>query len=95
MHIAAKCYAPNVTTTIDLPEPVLSNAKHRAAKAGTYLSTLVEDALRAQLAQKPKREATFQSHTVRGRPMRPDLDLDRTSELIAAEDEAQFRHGRN
>ena len=43
IHIASKCYAPNVTTTIDLP----------------------------------------------------DLDLDRTSELIATEDEAQFRHSRN
>jgi hypothetical protein len=81
---------------VDIPEPLLRNAKLRAAAEGVTLSVWVEDALRAKLAVRPKRtETPFQLHTVRGRLVRPDQDLDRTSELIASEDEAQFRYGRN
>ena len=78
-------------TTITLPEPLLRNAKRRAAEKGVTLSVLLEDALRQRLASEPAKSARpFRLHTVRGRLVRTDLDLDRTSALITAEDEAQF-----
>lgn len=78
-------------TTITLPEPLLKNAKRRAAEKGVTLSVLLEDALREHLAGEPaKASRKFRLHTVRGRMVRPDLDLDRTSSLIIADDEAEF-----
>jgi hypothetical protein len=84
-------YAEPVRTTITLPEPLLRNAKRRAAEQGITLSKLLEDALRRQMAQKPPvRPRTFRLHVVHGKAVRPGLDLDRTSALIAAEDEIEF-----
>lgn len=78
-------------TTITLPEPLLKNAKRRAAEKGVTLSVLLENALREHLADQPvKASRSFRLHTVRGRLVRPDLDLDRTSSLTIADDEAEF-----
>jgi hypothetical protein len=78
-------------TTIDLPEPLLKNAKLRAAQRGVTLSVVVEDALRGHLASRITAPASrFELHTVRGRLAAEGLDLDRTSELIAQEDELEF-----
>ena len=83
-----------VRTTIDLPEPLLHNAKRRASERGVTLSALVEDALRSHLSAKPKGTDTpFHLHTVRGRLVQPDLDLDRTSALVARDDESDFAGG--
>jgi hypothetical protein len=80
-----------VRTTVDLPQPLLHNAKRRAAERGVTLSALVEDALRTHLAAKPKGPDTpFRLHTVRGRLVQPDLDLDRTSAIVASDDESDF-----
>lgn len=88
-------YSDGVRTTVDLPEPLLRNAKQRAAERGVTLSVVLEDALRSHLAAKPARpETPFRLHTVHGRLVRPDLDLDRTSELITADDELAFRRNR-
>lgn len=78
-------------TTVDLPEPLLHNAKRRAAERGVTLSAIIEDALRSHLASKRAAAAPpFQLFTVRGRLVRPDLDLDRTSALLAEDDAASF-----
>lgn len=77
-------------TTISLPDPLLENAKRLAAERGITLSALLADALRkVLLAPKAASSAPpFRLHTVRGRLVDPNLDLDRTSALIVAEDEA-------
>ena len=79
-------------TTVSLPEPLLHNAKRYADQRGMTLSELVEDALRCRLAQKPAvHKVEFRLQTVRGRLVNSDLDLDRTSALVTADDEAFFR----
>lgn len=79
-------------TTVTLPEPLLKNAKRRARQKGVTFSVIVEDALRKHLAETPsKRRRPFRLHTVRGRLVQPGLDLDRTSALITADDEAIFK----
>jgi hypothetical protein len=78
-------------TTVTISEPVLRAARRRAAERGVTLSELVEDALRFQLARKPSSAATpFQLHTVKGKPVQPELDLDRTSALETPDDESKF-----
>jgi hypothetical protein len=78
-------------TTIDLPEPLLESAKLEAARRGVTLSAMVQDAVRSHLARRPARgSGKFELHTVRGRLLRPDLDLDRASALTAMDDEAAF-----
>jgi hypothetical protein len=79
-------------TTISLPDPLLENAKRLAAERGITLSELLQDVLRQLLSRKPASSVpAFRLHTVRGRLVNPNLDLDRTSALIVAEDEASFR----
>lgn len=80
-----------VRTTISLPEPLLQNAKRRAAERGVTLSTLIEDAVRRDLAlTSSPLPPRFRLHTVRGRLVDPQVDLDRTSALIVRDDEAGF-----
>ena len=82
-------------TTVSIPEPLLHNARKRAAERGVTLSVVVEDALRKELAQdRIVPEQRFQLYTVRGRLVQPDLDLDRTSALLTADDEAEFGGGK-
>jgi hypothetical protein len=83
-------------TTVSLPEPLLENARQAAAKRGVTFSVLVEDAVRMLLGKTPAAAAApFRLHTVRGKLVNPDLDLNRTSALTVQEDEAQFRRRRN
>ena len=82
-------------TTLSIPDPLLHNAKQRAAERGVTLSVIVEDALRKDLAHdRIAPGERFQLHTVRGRLVQPGLDLDRTSALLTADDEAEFGGGR-
>ena len=78
-------------TTISLPDPLLENAKRHAAERGITLSALVEDALRVLLlgTRTPTVEL-FHLYTVRGTLADSTLDLDRTSALIAIEDERDY-----
>jgi hypothetical protein len=79
-------------TTIDLPEPLIENAKEEAANLGVTLSVVVQDALRSHLARRSAASnCTFQLHTVRGKLVHPDLDLDRTSSLVTLDDESAFK----
>jgi hypothetical protein len=85
------CHAHVMRTTVSLPEPLLQTAKRRAAERGVTLSVLLEDALRSHLSRTTASPApSFRLHTVRGRLVNPGLDLDRTSALVAADDELRF-----
>ena len=77
-------------TTISIPEPLLETAKRRAAERGTTVSEVIADALRTQFSSKATTVPPFKLHTVRGKLVNPALNLDRTSELILADDEAAF-----
>jgi hypothetical protein len=84
-----------VRTTISISDPLLKNAKRRAAQRGVPLSTLIEDALRSHLTEAPPAPGPpFRIHTVRGKLVDPSLDLDRTSALVSADDEADYRKRR-
>jgi len=79
-------------TTVTLPDPLLRTVKRAAAARGVTLSVFLEDAARAQLTRSDtKATSPFRLHTVRGRLLQPDLDLDRTSDLVTFDDEAAFR----
>lgn len=79
-------------TTISLADPLLDNAKQLAAERGITLSELLQDVLRQLLSRWPASPVpAFRLHTVRGKLVKPNPDLDRTSALIVAEDEASFR----
>jgi hypothetical protein len=82
-------------TTVDLPEPLIQNARLLAAQRGTTLSGVVEDALRSQFAERTAHPApAFRLFTVKGRLVDPALDLDRISAIEAREDEAEYGQGR-
>ncbi len=91
MIIASQCYPQGVRTTISVPDPLLANAKRRAAERGVTLSRVVVDALRSHLAGAPARPRQFHLLTVRGKLADARLDLDRTSALVTAHDEAAYR----
>ena len=76
---------------MDLPEPLLRNARRRATQRGVTLSAVVEDALRGHLSQRQTPHPhPFHLLTVGGRLMQPDLDLDRTSAVLAEDDAREF-----
>lgn len=78
-------------TTIDLPEPLLNDLRQQASESGVTLSEIVQEALTSHLDRKAARGASkFKLHTLRGRLVRPDLDLDRTSSLITLDDESAY-----
>jgi hypothetical protein len=78
-------------TTVDIAEPLLDNAKRRAAERGVTLSVVLEDALRQHLATRPNVEAPpFKLITFRSELVDPNINLDRTSELITRDDEEEY-----
>lgn len=79
-------------TTISVSEPLLANAKRLASERGMTLSEVIEDALRSHLARGGAQASLgeFRLPTVRGTLVNPDIDLDRTSALLTAEDEADY-----
>jgi hypothetical protein len=82
-------------TTVSVPDPLLENAKQRASERGITLSALIEDALRRHLSEMATVSSKpFRLHTVRGRLVNPSLDLDRTSALVATDDEAGYSRRR-
>ena len=92
MQVHTTWYHAVMRTTISLPAPLLENAKQCAAERNVTLSALLEDALRCLLARNPSSSVpAFRLHTVRGKLVDPNMDLDRTSALVVMEDEASFR----
>jgi len=94
-------YSEVMRTTVDVPEPLLENAKKRASVLGVTVSVVIQDALRSHLARTSGSTAgasatgNFHLHTVSGKLVHPELDLDRTSALLALEDEADYSHQRD
>ena len=78
-------------TTINADEAVIEKAKAAAVGRGVTLGQLLEDALVSYLANTNKAAAQpFKLHTVRGQLVNPNLDLDRTSALLVADDESAY-----
>ena len=93
MRFASLWYSSVMRTTISISDPLLETAKERAALRKVTLSELVEDALRGHMAltdatQTPR---AFRLVTVKGQLVNPQRDLDRTSELLAEDDEALYQ----
>jgi predicted transcriptional regulator len=66
-------------TTIDIADPILRRAKRLAARRGTTLRVLVEEALRDKLEAEAEAEADVagvETHTVRGRGLQPGVSWD-------------------
>ena len=82
-------YDQHMRTTISLDDTLGKAARRHAREQGLSLSALVAQALKALMTQRsrgPRRP--FRLVTVRGGGPRPGVDLDRTSALIIADDEA-------
>jgi hypothetical protein len=77
-------------TTISLDDNLGKTARRRARQEGLSLSALVARALRTHLTDRdPQTDAQpFRLVTVGGGGPLPGIDLDRTSSLVVAEDEA-------
>lgn len=74
-------------TTLNLNDQVLRQAKQRAARDGITLSSLVEDALRARLAETGRQRPPFrlELETVTG-DAAPNVDIDDRNALYAVID---------
>ena len=79
-------------TTISIQDPLLETAKQCASLRSITLSELIEDALRVHLSAPLSGQARhpFRLITVKGELVNPNVDLDRISALIAADDEAHY-----
>lgn len=79
-------------TTISIQDPLLETAKQCASLRSITLSELIEDALRAHLAAPSSGQARhpFRLITVKGDLVNQDVDLDRISALIGADDELRY-----
>ena len=62
-------------TTIDIADPILAQAREVAARRGTTLKALVEEALRQVLAQerRPKKRFRLRTHTFKGNGLQAGL----------------------
>ena len=79
-------------TTVAISDPLLENTKQYAEQRGTTVSAVIEDALRLLLSQASAAPIpSFKLHTVKGRLVDPNRNLDRISELIALDDEEDYQ----
>ena len=79
-------------TTVAISDPLLENTKQYAEQRGTTVSAVIEDALRLLLSQASAAPIQpVKLHTVKGRPVDPNRNLDRISELIARDDEEDYQ----
>ena len=83
----------HMRTTILLDDRLGATARKRAKSRGISFSALVARSLEEHLARPAAAtgSAPFRLVTVGGGGPKPGIDLDRTSDLLAAEDEAQFK----
>ena len=65
-------------TTIDIAEPLLTQAKKLAAERQTTLKAIVEESLRRTLAEenRPRQRAAVKTLVFTGRGLRPGLSWD-------------------
>ena len=79
--------------TID--DPLLENAKARAAELQLSVSELIEDALRMVLSKSTTgREKPFTPLTVGGGGVNPNINIDRISEILHQDDMAFYATGK-
>lgn len=80
-------------TTVLIDDRLGRTARNRARKEGISFSALVTRALRDDLARIKSQPPAppFRLVTVGGSGVRPGIDLDRSSELLTAEDETAQR----
>lgn len=71
-------------TTINLPDPLLSDARRVAAETGRTLTSVIEDALRESLAGRRRGQGLppVRLTTFRGSGLQPGVDLDDSDALI-------------
>lgn len=82
-------------TTVAISDPLLENAKQYAEQRGTTVSSVIEDALRLLLSHSTAAQTVpFKLHTVKGRLVEVNRNLDRISELITLDDESKYRTDR-
>ncbi len=82
-------------TTVAISDPLLENTKQYAKQRGTTVSNVIEDALRLLLSQASAAPARpFKLHTVKGRLVDPNRNLNRISELLSQDDEGDYRADR-
>jgi hypothetical protein len=70
-------------TTITLPDPLLAEARRRAAETGRSLTTFIADAVRESLARRRTVKALppVELTTFRGSGLQPGVDLDDSAAL--------------
>ena len=71
-------------TTINLPDPLLRDAKRAAASSGRTLTAFIHDALREALARSKRRPAAPVGRltTCGGTGLQPGVDLDDSAGLL-------------
>ena len=71
-------------TTIKIDDRLLTEAKAHAARTGTTLNAVVEDALREAFARRRQtgRQRAVELPVFRGGRLQPSVDLDDTAALI-------------
>ena len=70
-------------TTVNLPDPLLEQARRRAAETGRTLTTFIADAVRESLARRPqaRNRPPVRLTTFRGSGLQPGVDLDDSAAL--------------
>ncbi|HYD46786.1 MAG TPA: hypothetical protein VEB21_00470 [Terriglobales bacterium] len=75
--MAELIWVTHMKTTIEIATPLLKRAKHLAARRGTTLRVIVEEALRDALQKEESPAATdVTTHTFAGRGLQPGLSWD-------------------
>ncbi|MGH2728620.1 MAG: DUF6364 family protein [Actinomycetota bacterium] len=71
-------------TTVRLDDDLLARAKAYAARGGTSLTRVIEDALRVLLerAEAPRQSRPFKMVTFKGNGVQPGVDLDDSAALL-------------
>lgn len=71
-------------TTINLPDPLLKEAKHAAVSSGRTLTSFIQDALREALARtkRGRASASVRLTTYGGTGLRAGVDLDDSAGLL-------------
>jgi Arc/MetJ family transcription regulator len=71
-------------TTVRLDDDLLARAKAHAARSGTSLTKVIEDALRVLLerTETPRQTRPFKMVTFKGDGLQPGVDLDDSAALL-------------
>lgn len=81
-------------TTILLDDDLAQRFRETARARGQSLGAFLVEAGRAALGQPQRSTPAFRLITEKGQGIYPGMDLDKTSTLLAAEDEQRYGTGR-